>query len=383
MSHRFTRILKTAGLFACTSLVAVGISMSPGAVTPASAVVCDLVAVGAGGATDGGDAWGSLACGRNASANDSGGGNNSTAIGTESTAVNHATAIGNNSTADGDNSTAVGYFSNANGYISTAIGGGNGVGKAALATKQYSIAIGGGETGEGAFADNVNAIAMGRDSEALGLNSLSVGHNSLAAGENDSAYGFSAEVFADDGTAIGAHTTVGAGHTKSTAIGYSAATTTNNQMVYGTSTETHTMPGITSDLSKSRQSGPLEVVTSDAGGNLATDGGLIFAGIQQNSLDIQQNSLDIESNRRDIKKNREGVAIAASLADPDLVGSESFGLRGTWGNYDGENALGFTGMGVLSRDFMGTGSRLAFGGGIGFGLQESKVGGRAGGQLTW
>jgi hypothetical protein len=176
--------------------------------------------------------------------------------------------------------------------------------------------------------------------------------------------------------AIGEESSVGSGLTQSAAFGAGATATQSNQQVFGTSTETYTMPGITSDLSKSRQSGALEVVTSDKNGNLASDGGQIFA-------NIQQNSLDIESNRRDIKKNREGVAIAASLADPDLVGSESFGLRGTWGNYDGENALGFTGMGVLSRDFMGTGSRLAFGGGIGFGLQENKVGGRAGGQITW
>ena len=50
-----------------------------------------------------------------------------------------------------------------------------------------------------------------------------------------------------------------------------------NEQVFGTAANTYTTPGITSGLSKARQTaGPLEVVTSDQAGHLATDGGLIF-----------------------------------------------------------------------------------------------------------
>ena len=41
-------------------------------------------------------------------------------------------------------------------------------------------------------------------------------------------------------------------------------------MVFGTASNTYTAPGITSSASKAAQSGPTQIVTADAGGNLAT-----------------------------------------------------------------------------------------------------------------
>ena len=100
-------------------------------------------------------------------------------------------------------------------------------------------------------------------------------------------------------------------------------------------------------------------------------------------MGIQDNSTAIGRNSDRIDENSEGVAISLSLVNPDLVGSESFAVAMNWGGYEGESALGFSAMGVLSRDFMGTGSRLALGGGLGVGLDKDNMGGRAGGQLSW
>lgn len=48
-------------------------------------------------------------------------------------------------------------------------------------------------------------------------------------------------------------------------------------MMFGTASNTYTMPGIISDASRAAQTGPLELVTSDANGNLATDGGSLLS----------------------------------------------------------------------------------------------------------
>lgn len=45
------------------------------------------------------------------------------------------------------------------------------------------------------------------------------------------------------------------------------------------STQTYTTPGITSNESRNRQSGPLQLVTTDANGNLAADNGDTFRAI--------------------------------------------------------------------------------------------------------
>ena len=86
-----------------------------------------------------------------------------------------------------------------------------------------------------------------------------------------------------DSIAIGTGATVSSSAPHSTAIGAGATVDPgrNNEMVFGTKDDTYTTPGITSGFSKSRQSGPLEVVTSDRDGHLATDGGSIFKALDE------------------------------------------------------------------------------------------------------
>ena len=135
-----------------------------------------------------------------------------------------------------------------------------------------------------------------------------------------------------------------------------------NQFVLGTGNHTYTAPGITSDVSQSRQSGPLEVVTSDANGNMASDGGAIF-----NQLDQQQRQISQLGN--DIDRVKSGVALAMSSVGPDLTGAERFGLSLNWGGFEGASAIGGGGTAVVWR---GNGSRFAVTGGIGVGLEEER-----------
>jgi len=113
---------------------------------------------------------------------------------------------------------------------------------------------------------------------------------------------------------------------------------------------------------------PLERVTSDADGNLATDSGNTFRRISRN--------------KNDIEDNQRGIAMAMSLQDPDLVGDERLGLKVGWGTFGGEHAMGVTAAGVVLPD-IGAGIRLGVAGGAAFDLEEGDVGGRAGFQLTW
>jgi len=310
-------------------LAGLGISAS---VSPASAFVCDNSLGGEGGASDNGNAFGSVACGNNAQANSGGGGNNSTAVGTESTAVSHATAVGNNSDATGSESTAIGYFANAAETGAIAVGGGNGAAQSAQATRQYSIAIGAGDPAAGlggANATNVNAISIGRGSEASGVSSTSLGFDAHAS------------------------------HTNSTAIGTGVRTTDVNQVALGAADASLYAPGIASGQSRSRQSGPIEIVTSDQGGHIATDGGEVFDRLGE---------------------TEEGVAIALAVENPDLTGDERFGLALNGGFFEGSGAFGGTMMGVL---WKGERTRFAVSGGVGVGIDEGTAGGRVGGQLTW
>ncbi|MCH8240308.1 MAG: hypothetical protein IIB62_09730 [Proteobacteria bacterium] len=129
------------------------------------------------------------------------------------------------------------------------------------------------------------------------------------------------------------------------------------------------MPGITSALSKARQSGPLELFTTDRAGNAASDGGKTFKAISE---------------------LRAGIALANALEDPELATGERSGIRVNYGNFDGQShAVGVTGIIVL-RNRGNRNSRVAIAGGAAFGWGESflgqstqtSFGGRIGAQWT-
>jgi hypothetical protein len=227
------------------------------------------------------------------------------------------------------------------------------------------------------------------------VNSIGMGLGALAAGPGDIAIGAGGQVLSDNSTGMGTNHVINAGSQFSAAYGANtvvgpdapgavaigtnsdgvgAVATLSNQYVMGTAQHTYTAPGITSATSKARQSGPLEVVTSDANGNLATDGGQIF-----NQLGQQQTQIKRLGN--DIDRVESGVAVAMASVGPDLTGGERFGLSMNWGGFEGANAIGGGATAVVWR---GNASRVALTGGIGVGLDgEDAVGGRMGGQWTW
>ena len=151
--------------------------------------------------------------------------------------------------------------------------------------------------GTGSVADT-QATAVGFSSSATGLNSTAIGNNALAVGVASTAVGsnstaaFGGAAFGAGATATGvppvdAQSSAAFGRNASatngndTAIGNNVSTTRANQISVGNTTNQYTFAGITSPASASFQTGPLQVVTSDADGNLATDGGQIFRSLEQ------------------------------------------------------------------------------------------------------
>jgi len=114
-------------------------------------------------------------------------------------------------------------------------------------------------------ANNTSALPA---ASAAGNDSLAVGYGSSASGTNSVALGTASTASATGATSVGYGAT--AGHAGATAVGAGATTSRANQMAFGTAASTYTMPGLGSASSLSAQSGPVEVVTTDADGNLAS-----------------------------------------------------------------------------------------------------------------
>ena len=140
-------------------------------------------------------------------------------------------------------------------------------------------------------------------------------------------------------------------------------------MSFGTSNNAYTMGGITSQASKSAQTGPLEVVTTDAFGNLASDGGAF------------QRQIDALGKRDG--ELAEGIAIALALDAPNLQSGQSFAFRMGYGNFDGSSALGVAAAGLLDKGSFGERSSITLDGGVGFGTSDGTVAGKAGLTFGW
>jgi autotransporter adhesin len=123
----------------------------------------------------------------------------------------------------------------------------------------------------------------------------------------------------------------------------------------------------------------VQVVTSDAGGNLATMDIAALAGggtdLTEINSRLDQHDSKLDQHDRKIEKNTEGIAIALAMAGvPTLTQSETFAMSANWGTFEGEN--GFAAGGALR-----VGQNMQVNGGLGFGGEA--VGGRAGVRLGW
>lgn len=202
---------------------------------------------------------------------------------------------------------------------------------------------------------------------ATGLNTTATGQGATASGSGSTATGVGATASGDSSTAIGLNASATASN--SAAIGAGASATRANQMVFGTVSNTYTASGITSSASSAAQSGPVQLVTSDANGNLATDGG---------AIQRQINALG----RRD-RELADGVAVAMAVQQPIFQPGQNFAMRLGYGNFDGTSAAGVSVAGVIARNTFGPGTSIVVDGGIGVGSERSTVAGKAGVTFGW
>jgi autotransporter adhesin len=234
------------------------------------------------------------------------------------------------------------------------------------------------------FTTTGTAAAVGDFAQAIGDNTSAFGAFSQATAKNATALGSNAKATAVHATAVGANTEAtfaGSAAFGADDTGAGAKATREREQVFGTARNTYTMPGITSNESFARQTvGPIELVTVDQAGHLATDRGFF-----RDAFDDLRNDLDEfqEELREERDELREGIAVALATEDPDLVGNERFALKFNWGGFEGENALAVTAALAFGRSIIVPGDRLTLSGGAGFGLEHDTVGGRLGLQFSW
>lgn len=174
--------------------------------------------------------------------------------------------------------------------------------------------------------------------------------------------------YVDGGTAIGANAKVT--HQGSTALGAGAKSTDTDQVTLGTEKDTVRAPGITSQKSKDRQVGPLEVVTTDSQGRLASDGGEIYnrlgslegvTGSHGSQLNAHSALLSQHSARLD--EHAKGLAIAMAMPDTWLGEKDRFAIAGNLGGFSDETAIGFAAIARIDQTWSlnaGVGSDTEF-----------------------
>jgi hypothetical protein len=134
--------------------------------------------------------------------------------------------------------------------------------------------------------------------------------------------------------------------------------------VFGTVTNTYTMPGIGSAGSIAAQTGPLQLVTTDANGNLAA-----------RPLSIL--GLGGVATTGDISRAFTGIATAMAVAGvPTLLPNEKFAMTINWGTFELHNGAAIGGAFKLQKHVQVNAS-------FGYGFQDNIPAGRVGVRLGW
>lgn len=317
-------------------------------------------------------------------------GSRSVALGQEAQARSASSvAIGNLAVAQGGTAVSVGFANVATGNGAVAIGDPNiasGTGALAIgadnqATGNGALSMGNANTssgtgaaalGQGSSASGNSSLAAGVGATAGGTSAIAVGQSAAATGTNALAAGGNARASGTSAVAVGAGSS--AAFAGSAAFGPSAATTRNNQVVLGSAGATISMPGITSADSRAAQQGSLALVTTDAMGNLGTDGGALGSRIMLNS---------------------QGVALGIAMENPDLVDGEHGGFAFNWGRFNGVSAFSLSGAAVLKNELFGGGKpgRISISAAVAVASaendpvirrrQKASVATRVGGQITF
>jgi hypothetical protein len=152
--------------------------------------------------------------------------------------------------------------------------------------------------------------------------------------------------------------------------------------VFGTASNTYTMGGIASAASKAAQSGPTQLVTSDAGGNLATTS-LAGLGLVSNAdagaINSQLTAINAHLSDLDMRTSRAytGVAMAFAMAGvPTLLPAEKFAATMNWGTFQGGNGVAINGAFRVSNN-------MQLAGGVAYGVEGNIAGGRVGLRVGW
>jgi hypothetical protein len=149
--------------------------------------------------------------------------------------------------------------------------------------------------------------------------------------------------------------------------------------VFGTSSNTYTMSGLTSSASKQAQGSPTHLVTSNQSGDLAAYTPHQLGLASQSDVNSLGESLghriDVVGNRAD--KALSGVAMAFAAAGvPTVLPNERFAFTGNWGTYQGQNGFAIDGAVRL-------GTNIQLNGAVAWGVEEDGAAGRAGVRVGW
>jgi len=126
---------------------------------------------------------------------------------------------------------------------------------------------------------------LGRRAVANGRSTLAIGREASSTAQYGLAIGDAANVTKNNGLAIGRNATVS--HANSIAIGLNAVTTREDQIVIGRAATTVTMPGIATSSARANQGEVIGVLTTDAFGNIAADGGLLAAKMKAMATQVE------------------------------------------------------------------------------------------------
>jgi hypothetical protein len=192
-----------------------------------------------------------------------------------------------------------------------------------------------------------------------------------SAGNAGAAYGDGTTATGANSAAIG--TGANATFANSTAIGTGATTSRANRQSFGTAANTYTLAGITSGTSKAAQSGPLQVVTSDASGNLATTP---LASLTTDLSGINRQLADLSGQIQVVKRGIAAAAAVAYVATPSAPGRTTFAINGSL--FDTTGGVGF----AFAHRFANTSMPVYFSGAYGNGGGREHVG-RAGISWEW
>jgi autotransporter adhesin len=195
------------------------------------------------------------------------------------------------------------------------------VGSALAALDRASGVIAGNNTGNHALAaaSGSDALAAGYGSAASGARATAVGTQARASGSGSVALGAGASATGEGATAIGA----------------GASATRARQVALGTAASSYSLPGLATAASRAAQSGPTQVVTTDAAGNLAA------IPVDIAGLGERVDALGAYA-RETRKEARQGVAAAMAMsaaAMPSQAGRTSWAANTA--TFKGEWAAGF------------------------------------------